>query len=136
MLKREKYLKYIRGFYNQDIIKVITGMRRSGKSILLLQIMEELKEQGIKDKQIIYLNFEIIENMKYSSPDSLNSYISNQIKKNQKYYLFFDEIQNVQSWEKVINSFKAKYKDKVSIFITGSNSKLLSGELATLIACR
>ena len=136
MLKREKYLKDIRGFYNQDIIKVITGMRRSGKSILLLQIMEELKEQGIKDKQIIYLNFEIIENMKYASPDSLNSYISDQIKKNQKYYLFFDEIQNVQSWEKVINSFKAKYKDKISIFITGSNSKLLSGELATLIAGR
>ena len=136
MLKREKYLKDIRGFYNQDIIKVITGMRRSGKSILLLQIMEELKEQGIKDKQIIYLNFEIIENMKYASPDSLNSYISDQIKKNQKYYLFFDEIQNVQNWEKVINSFKAKYKDKISIFITGSNSKLLSGELATLIAGR
>ncbi len=136
MLKREKYLKDIRGFYNQDIIKVITGMRRSGKSILLLQIMEELKEQGIKDKQIIYLNFEIIENMKYASPDSLNSYISEQIKKNQKYYLFFDEIQNVLDWEKVINSFKAKYKDKISIFITGSNSKLLSGELATLIAGR
>ena len=136
MLKREKYLKNIRGFYNQDIIKVITGMRRSGKSILLLQIMDELKEQGIKDKQIIYLNFEIIENMKYANPNDLNSYISDQIKKNQKYYLFFDEIQNVQSWEKVINSFKAKYKDKISIFITGSNSKLLSGELATLIAGR
>ena len=136
MLKREKYLKNIRGFYDQDIIKVITGMRRSGKSILLLQIMDELKEQGVKDKQIIYLNFEIIENMKYASPDSLNSYISNQIKKNQKYYLFFDEIQNVLDWEKVINSFKAKYKDKISIFITGSNSKLLSGELATLIAGR
>ena len=136
MLKREKYLKNIRGFYDQDIIKVITGMRRSGKSILLLQIMDELKEQGVKDKQIIYLNFEIIENMKYASPDSLNSYISDQIKKNQKYYLFFDEIQNVQNWEKVINSFKAKYKDKISIFITGSNSKLLSGELATLIAGR
>ena len=136
MLKREKYLKNIRGFYDQDIIKVITGMRRSGKSILLLQIMDELKEQGVKDKQIIYLNFEIIENMKYASPDSLNSYISEQIKKNQKYYLFFDEIQNVQNWEKVINSFKAKYKDKISIFITGSNSKLLSGELATLIAGR
>ncbi len=136
MLKREKYLKNIRGFYDQDIIKVITGMRRSGKSILLLQIMDELKEQGVKDKQIIYLNFEIIENMKYASPDSLNSYISEQIKKNQKYYLFFDEIQNVLDWEKVINSFKAKYKDKISIFITGSNSKLLSGELATLIAGR
>ena len=136
MLKREKYLKNIRGFYDQDIIKVITGMRRSGKSILLLQIMDELKEQGVKDKQIIYLNFEIIENMKYASPDSLNSYISDQIKKNQKYYLFFDEIQNVQNWEKVINSFKAKYKDKISIFITGSNSKLLSGELSTLIAGR
>ena len=71
MIKREKYLKDIRGFYNQDLIKVITGMRRSGKSILLLQIMDELKEQGIKSDQIIYLNFEIIENLKYANPDSL-----------------------------------------------------------------
>ena len=94
MIKREKYLKDIRGFYNQDLIKVITGMRRSGKSILLLQIMDELKEQGIKSDQIIYLNFEIIENLKYANPDSLNSYISDKIVGNQKCYLFFDEIQN------------------------------------------
>lgn len=136
MIKREKYLKNIRGFYNQDIIKVITGMRRSGKSVLLLQIMEELKEQGVKDKQIIYINFEIIDNLKYAEPDNLNNFISDQIKNHKKYYVFFDEIQNVKSWEKVINSFKAKYKDKISIFVTGSNSKLLSGELATLIAGR
>lgn len=136
MIKREKYLKNIRGFYNQDLIKVITGMRRSGKSILLLQIMDELKEQGIKSDQIIYLNFEIIENLKYANPDSLNNYISDKIVGNQKYYLFFDEIQNVSKWEMVINSFRAKYKENISIFITGSNSKLLSGELATLIAGR
>ncbi len=136
MIKREKYLKDIRGFYNQDLIKVITGMRRSGKSILLLQIMDELKDQGIKSDQIIYLNFEIIENLKYANPDSLNSYISDKIAENQKYYLFFDEIQNVSRWEMVINSFRAKYKENISIFITGSNSKLLSGELATLIAGR
>ncbi len=136
MIKREKYLKDIRGFYNQDLIKVITGMRRSGKSILLLQIMDELKEQGIKSDQIIYLNFEIIENLKYANPDSLNSYISDKIVGNQKCYLFFDEIQNVSKWEMVINSFRAKYKENISIFITGSNSKLLSGELATLIAGR
>ena len=136
MIKREKYLQEIRGFYNQDLIKVITGMRRSGKSILLLQIMDELKEQGVKSDQIIYLNFEIIENLKYANPDNLNLYISNQIKENQKYYLFFDEIQNVSKWEIVINSFKAKYKENISIFITGSNSKLLSGELATNIAGR
>lgn len=136
MIKREKYLKKIRPFYDKDLIKVITGIRRSGKSVILTQIMDELKDKGIKDEQIIYVNFEYIDYIDITNAKALNNYIENKLITKNKYYLFFDEIQNVTEWEKVINSFKAKYKDNVSIFITGSNSDLLSGELATHIAGR
>jgi uncharacterized protein len=134
MIKREKYLKNIRGFYDQDLIKVITGIRRSGKSTLLKQIIDELKESGVNKEKIIYINFEDIEMSFIKNEMDLNSYIKKQIKDDQKYYLLFDEIQNVVDWEKAVNSFKAT--KNVSIFITGSNSNLLSGELATLLAGR
>ena len=134
MIKREKYLKNIRGFYDQDLIKVITGIRRSGKSTLLKQIIDELKESGVNKEKIIYINFEDIEMSFIKNDMDLNSYIKKQIKDDQKYYLLFDEIQNVIDWEKAVNSFKAT--KNVSIFITGSNSNLLSGELATLLAGR
>lgn len=136
MIKREKYLQKIRPFYDKDLIKVLTGIRRSGKSVILTQIIDELKEKGIKEEQIIYINFEFIDYVNITEPKTFNDYVENKIINNEKYYLFFDEIQNVNKWEKVINSFKAKYKDKVSTFITGSNSDLLSGELATHIAGR
>ena len=136
MIKREKYLKNIRPFYDIDLIKVITGIRRCGKSIILMQIIEELKEKGIKENQIIYINFEFIDYIDITEAKALTNYIEKQFITNEKYYLFFDEIQNVNNWERAINSFKAKYKEKVSIFITGSNSDLLSGELATHIAGR
>ncbi len=134
MIKREKYLKKIRGFYNQDLIKVITGIRRSGKSTLLRQIIEELQENGISKERIIYINFEDIDMSFIKNDKDLNKYVKNQILTNEKYYLFFDEIQNIVDWERAVNSFKAT--KNVSIFITGSNSNLLSGELATLIAGR
>lgn len=134
MIKREKYLKNIRGFYDQDLIKVITGIRRSGKSTLLKQIIDELKESGVNKEKIIYINFEDIEMSFIKNDMDLNAYIKKQIKNDEKYYLFFDEIQNVIDWEKAVNSFKAT--KNVSIFITGSNSNLLSGELATLLAGR
>ena len=134
MIKREKYLKKIRGFYDQDLIKVITGIRRSGKSTLLNQIIDELKDNGTKNDKIIYINFEDIDMSFIKNDIDLNSYIKKRIKGKEKYYLFFDEIQNVKDWEKAINSFKAT--KNVSIFITGSNSNLLSGELATLLAGR
>ena len=134
MIKREKYLKNIRGFYDQDLIKVITGIRRSGKSTLLKQIIDELKESGVNKEKIIYINFEDIEMSFIKNDMDLNAYIKKQIKDDEKYYLFFDEIQNVIDWEKAVNSFKAT--KNVSIFITGSNSNLLSGELATLLAGR
>ena len=134
MIKRENYLKKIRGFYDQDLIKVITGIRRSGKSTLLKQIIDELKDNGVNQERIVYINFEDIEMSFIKNDMDLNSYIKEQIKNDKKYYLFFDEIQNVIDWEKAINSFKAT--KNVSIFITGSNSNLLSGELATLLAGR
>ena len=134
MIKREKYLSKIRPFYDQDLIKVIIGIRRCGKSVILLQIIEELKERGIPESQIIYINFEDEDYSYLESDKELNEHIKEKIVNKEKYYLFFDEIQNVKNWEKAINSFKAT--KNVSIFITGSNSNLLSGELATLLAGR
>ena len=136
MIIREKYLSKIRPFYNQDLIKVITGIRRCGKSVILTQIIDELKKDGISDEQIIYINFESKEYSKIKNDDDLYSYIKEKMKNDTKYYLFFDEIQNVDCWEKTVNSFKADLKENVSIFITGSNSDLLSGELATHLAGR
>lgn len=134
MLIREKYLSKIREFYDSDLIKIITGIRRCGKSVLLKQIMNELKDNGIKEDHIIYINFEDVEYSFIGDYLDLNKYIKDKITDNQKYYLLFDEIQMVDKWEKVINSFKATLN--VSIFVTGSNSKLLSSELATLLSGR
>lgn len=134
MIKRELYLKKLRDSYDSELIKVIMGIRRCGKSVLLLQIIEELKQKGIKDDHIIYMNFEDYDFIDYTEAKEFNQYIKEKIKDKNKYYLFFDEIQNVKDFERVINSFRATMN--VSIFITGSNSKLLSGELATVLTGR
>ena len=135
MLKRELYLSKIRGFYDSDLIKILVGIRRCGKSVILTQIIEELKEKGITDNHIIYINFEYIEYEELRDYKKLNSYIKEQIKYENLYYIFLDEIQNVDNFEKVINSLRASLKN-VSIFITGSNSKLLSDELSTVLSGR
>lgn len=134
MIKRELYLSKIRPFYDSDLIKVIVGIRRAGKSTIMMQIIDELKDKNISEEQIIYINFEYKEFSFIRNDDDLYSYIKSFIKNDSKYYIFLDEIQNVDKWEKTVNSFKAK--EKYSIFITGSNSDLLSGELATHIAGR
>ena len=134
MIIRERYLKQIRPFYNQDLIKVLIGIRRSGKSVILTQIIEELKKNETDDEHIIYMNFEDFDYEEYTDPKKLNNYVKEKIKDDKKYYIFFDEIQNVDSWEKVVNSFRAT--KNTSIFITGSNSDLLSSDLATHIAGR
>lgn len=136
MIIREKYLSNIRPFYDVDLIKVITGIRRCGKSTILMQIIDELKNKGVDEKQLIYINFEFEDYYFIKNDLDLHNYIKEKIVNDKKYYLFFDEIQNVEKWEKAVNSFKAKYKENVSIFITGSNSDLLSGELATHLAGR
>lgn len=133
-MKREKYLKNIRGFYETDLIKVITGIRRSGKSIILKQIKEELLDSGVSAENIIYINFEDVANYNIKTCLDLNDYIKSLIKNKKKYYMLFDEIQNVSEFEKTINSLRVT--ENCSIFITGSNSNLLSGELATLLSGR
>ena len=122
MIKREHYLKKIRGFYDSDLIKIITGIRRCGKSIILEQIMNEIKE---KTDNIIYLNFEderIIANI--SNCEQLLDYVDNN-RKDGLCYVFFDEIQEVTDWQKACKTLRLH---NTSVFITGSNSKILSKE--------
>lgn len=134
MIKREIYLKRIRPFYESEMVKVITGIRRCGKSTIMRQIIEEIQDNGVEADHIIYINFEDYQYRKICNPDALYEYVEENIHDNQKFYLFFDEIQNVDEFELVINSFRATHD--ASIFITGSNSKLLSGELATHLSGR
>lgn len=135
MIEREEYMNKIRPFMNTDIIKVITGIRRSGKSTILKFIIEELKKEGIDESNIIYINFE---SMKYNEIEEKQQLDELIIKKTKdlegKIYFLFDEIQNVNSWEKCVNSYLVDFDS--DIYITGSNAKLLSGELATHIAGR
>lgn len=134
MIIRENILKKVRPFYDNELIKVLIGLRRSGKSVILQQIMDELIKNGIPKSQIIYMNFEDFQYSSITNAEQLYRYICDKRKNEKKYYMFFDEIQMVNEFERVINSFRATWD--VSIFITGSNGKLLSGELATLLSGR
>ena len=136
MIERKTYIEQIKPFINTDLIKVLTGIRRSGKSILLKLLIEEIKKMGINSEQIINLNFEDIKNKRLCTAESLNDFILSEAKKGEKNYLFLDEIQEVENWEKVINSLRIQEEYNFDIFITGSNAKLLSGELATYLAGR
>ena len=134
MIKRDLYLKQIEPFIDKPLIKVITGIRRSGKSVILKLIKEDLLERGIGESQIIYLNFESLEFSDIDTAEKLYFYIKERIIKNKKSYILLDEIQEVNSWEKAVNSFLADFN--ADIYITGSNSRLLSSELATYLTGR
>ena len=133
-LKREMYLEQIRPYYDSDIIKVITGVRRCGKSMLLDEIKDELLGQGIASDKIIYLNLEDMDYEYIVNASDLNKEIKSRISDKGKYYIFLDEVQHVKDFEKALASFRATLE--VSLFVTGSNSTLLSGELATLLTGR
>lgn len=136
LYKREKYLKKIRPFYSEeDLIKVITGVRRCGKSSLMETICDELKQtMGVKDEQIIYIDLDSRKNRNIKTADALETLIESQTMPKEKIYLFIDEIQNVDSFEEVINGYRTD--GGYSIFITGSNSYLLSGEMSTKLTGR
>lgn len=136
LYKREHYLSKIRGFYNEDeIIKVITGVRRCGKSSLLETVMEELLEQGISEKNIISIHLDKRPYKSVKKPEELERIIDEKSKDIQGLkYLFIDEIQNVKGFEETVNAFREE--GEYSIFITGSNTYLLSGELATKLTGR
>lgn len=135
MIKRESYINEIKKFMNKPIIKVITGMRRSGKSIILKLISEELINEGVSSNNIIYINFE---SLMFSELTDFKKFYNYIIEKSQtlqgKIYILLDEIQEVEHWEKAINSFMVDLN--CDIYITGSNANLLSSELATYIAGR
>lgn len=132
---REKYLSKLRGFYhNEDIIKVVTGLRRCGKSSLMMMVVDELLNEGVDEGHIIYLNLDKRGFRKIKTADQLEELIEKRIQSIGLNYLFIDEVQNVDGFEEVINGFRED--GNCSIFITGSNSYLLSGELATKLTGR
>ena len=135
MVKRESYMKRIRPFFGNDLVKALIGLHRSGKSVMLDLIKEELCASGVDSSQYISINFENMRNAHLCTAVALHDEIirrASEIK--DKVYLFFDEIQEVDAWEKCINSFRVELD--CDIYITGSNAKLLSGELATYLAGR
>jgi predicted AAA+ superfamily ATPase len=136
MILRTKYLNDIIPFIDKKLIKVLIGVRRSGKTVLLNQIKDYIINKGVPEEQFVYLNFESFINRKYSAAEPLYEFVSQKSKalKEKRLYLFFDEIQEVELWQKAINSFAVDFD--CDIYITGSNSKMLSGELATYIAGR
>lgn len=135
LFKRELYLSKIRGFYHDDgMIKVITGVRRCGKSCLMQTIAEELREGGVGDEQILFLDLDRYGFRSVRTPDQLERLIEPTLGVDGMKYLFIDEVQNVEGFEEVVNEFRAE--GGFSIFITGSNSYLLSGELVTKLTGR
>lgn len=135
MLIREKYLSKIRGFYHtESLIKIIYGMRRSGKSVILNQIIDELKDSGISNENIIYINFESLKFDFIKNAKDLYNYIESLKVNSDKYYVFLDEIQKVEDFEKGINSLRIT--NNYNIFITGSNSRMTLLELSTDLSGR
>lgn len=132
---REKYLSKIRGFYHEcEIIKVITGVRRCGKSSIMKMIIRELLEQGISENDILYFNLDKRPYIGLTKPEQLDELIEKNVRQDTVQYLFIDEVQNVKNYETVVNSWREE--GNLSIFLTGSNSYLLSGELATKLTGR
>ena len=135
MIKRELYMRRIRPFIDTDLIKVMTGIRRCGKSVMLELIKQELKESGINPQQFISINFEDLNFAHLQTAKALHDAITKKASEiGGKVYLFFDEIQEVRDWEKCVNSLRVSLD--CDIYITGSNARLLSGELATYLGGR
>lgn len=134
LIKRDRYLNKIKPFIDVDLIKVLTGSRRSGKSMILYLIIEELLSNGVKEDDIIFINFEDSKYENINDYKKLNDFVIKNKGKDEKQYLFFDEIQHVSHFEKAINSFRVSFN--CSIFITGSNSKMLSSEISTILTGR
>ena len=135
MIKREFYMARIRPFIDGDLIKVLTGIRRSGKSVMLELIKDELRARGVTEEQLVAFNFEDMRNAQLCTAEALHDELVRRAASIKgKIYFFFDEIQEVERWERCVNSLRVEMD--CDIYITGSNAKLLSGELATYLAGR
>lgn len=135
MIKRESYMARIRPFIDGYLIKVLTGIRRSGKSVMLELIKDELRARGVTEEQLVAFNFEDMRNAQLCTAEALHDELVRRAASIKgKIYFFFDEIQEVERWERCVNSLRVEMD--CDIYITGSNAKLLSGELATYLAGR
>jgi predicted AAA+ superfamily ATPase len=134
MIRRDLYLNLLCEYIDKPFIKVITGIRRSGKSVILMLLRDELLKRGIDEKNIICLNFESFDFSDIDTAERLHKFIKAKITNKKQCYILLDEIQEVESWEKAVNSFLVDFN--ADIYITGSNSRLLSSELATYLAGR
>ena len=134
MIARIDYINYLNKFKDMPLIKVISGVRRCGKSTLFLQYIEYLKSNNIDDDHIIFINFEDLEYEEYTNYKMLYNYLNKRIIDSKKYYIFLDEIQNVEKYEKTVDSLLVK--GNCDIYITGSNAYMLSSELSTLLSGR
>jgi predicted AAA+ superfamily ATPase len=134
MIKRTLYLDKIKEFIDKPFIKVISGIRRSGKSSILLLLRDEILHRGAQEQQILLINFESFNYSEIKTGEQLYTYIKQQINPGKKSYILLDEIQEVVGWEKAVNSFMLDFD--ADVYITGSNSHLLSSELATFLAGR
>lgn len=134
MINRPNYLQQLRPFINQPLIKVITGIRRSGKSTVMKLLQQEILSQNVRPEQIIYINFESFAFNDCKTADTLYEWVKQKIQTADKYYLLLDEIQEVADWEKAVNAFMVDFN--LDLYITGSNSHLLSSELSTYLAGR
>lgn len=133
-IERTEFLNKLKAYKDKQIIKVITGIRRCGKSTLMKMFKDFLLTTGVKEEQIIFLNFEDFDNSELLDPKKLHSYVKEHLASGKMTYVFFDEIQNVQDFQKVVDSLFLN--PQIDIYMTGSNAYLLSGELATLLSGR
>ena len=134
MVERKEYLERLIQWKDEQVIKVVTGIRRCGKSTLLLQYQEWLKASGVSDEQIVTINFEELEYEELQDYKKLYAYLKNRLCKGKMTYIFLDEIQKVSAFEKVVDSLYVK--PQVDLYVTGSNAYMLSGDLATLLTGR
>lgn len=134
IIKRSLYLDRLRQFQDTEFVKVITGVRRSGKTFVLRMFRDSLREQGIADDQVIFINFESLKYQTLLEKNAFYQYVTQRVLPGKKMYLFFDEIQRVSGWEDAVNSFRVDFD--ADIYVSGSNASLLSGELATLLTGR
>lgn len=134
LIQRPLYMEFLTAWKNEDVIKVVSGVRRCGKSTLFEMFRNQLTTEGVQAEQIININFEEFDYLYLCDPTVLYSYIKEKIQSGQQYYIFLDEIQNVRDFERVVNSLHLN--KNLDIYITGSNAYFMSGELATFLSGR
>ena len=134
MILRPMYMNQLKPFVNTPFVKILTGVRRCGKSTILLMLIEELKKQGVSENQIIHFNFDSMKYDNIKDRKLLYKVISEKIKPNVKNYIFLDEVQEIENWERTVNSIMTDFD--ADIYVTGSNSKMLSSEISTYLTGR